>query len=165
MPVINPLTVADKVTQTLKTGVFLTTQVDGKADTMTIGWGSVGLIWGKPVFTVMVRRSRYTWSVIEKSHEFTVSVPTHDMSAAIKLCGTKSARDIDKFEAAGLTAQKGKLITTPVIAGAGMHFECKVLYKQDMIADNLDKVTAERWYGDNDWHTLYFGEIVTAYED
>ena len=132
---------------------------------MTIAWGSVGFIWGKPIFMVMVRKSRYTWSLIEKSHEFTVSIPTHDMSPALKICGSKSARDTDKFAAANLTAQKSQKVTPPVIAGAGMHFECQVLYRQDMLNDNIDKTTAERWYADNDWHTLYFGEIIAAYED
>lgn len=165
MKQIDPLTAADQVTQILKKGAFLTTSYADKNNTMTIGWGSIGFIWGKPIFMVMVRKSRYTWSLIEKSQEFTVSVPTHDMSDALKLCGTKSARDIDKFKAAGLTAQKGQQLDTPVIAGAGMHFECKTLYKHDMTSDKLDSAVAKRCYSDNDWHTMYFGEIVSAYTD
>ena len=37
-------------------GVFLS--VDGKRpNTMTIGWASIGYMWKKPVFTVLVRPS------------------------------------------------------------------------------------------------------------
>ncbi|TCS81338.1 flavin reductase family protein [Pectinatus cerevisiiphilus] len=165
MKVIDPLSVSEQVIETLKQGAFLTTKLDGKINTMTIGWGSIGFIWGGPVFMAMVRKSRFTWSFLEKSHEFTVSVPTHDMRAALAICGTKSGRDIDKFATASLTAQKSQKLDTPVIASAGMHFECKVVYQQDMLPKNLSAAVTDRWYGDNDWHTLYFGEIVAAYKD
>jgi len=33
---------------------------DGKANVMTIGWGTMGCIWSRPVFIVLVRPSRHT---------------------------------------------------------------------------------------------------------
>ncbi|WP_231036149.1 flavin reductase family protein [Pectinatus sottacetonis] len=165
MKPVNPLKIADKITQALPPSVFLTTAYDGKINTMAIGWGSIGVMWSKPVFTAMVRKSRYTWSLLEKSNEFTISIPTHDMKTALSLCGTKSGRDLDKFKAAGLSAQNGQKINTPVIAGAGLHLECTVLYKQNMLPEKMDVGEAARWYKDNDWHTMYFAEIKAAYED
>ena len=55
-------------------GLFLTSK-RGKVNTMVIGWGGIVFIWGKPIFMVPVRKSRYTHGLIEKSGEFTVSVP------------------------------------------------------------------------------------------
>ncbi len=163
---IDALAIGDKIVQSLKPSVFLTTAAEGKINTMVIGWGAIGVMWGKPVFTAMVRKSRYSWELLEKSNEFTVSIPTHDMKEALKICGTKSGRDIDKFTAAALMPQAGQKIKTPVLAGAGIHLECKVLYKQDMQPENMDKAEKERWYGDGgDWHTMYFAEIVASYED
>ena len=49
---------------------------DGKPNAMTIGWGTVGVIWGKPIFVVLVRPSRYTYSLLEASDSFTVCVPS-----------------------------------------------------------------------------------------
>ena len=46
----------------------------GIPNAMTIGWGQVGIIWRKPIFTVLVRPSRYTYSLIEQSGDFTVNV-------------------------------------------------------------------------------------------
>ena len=41
-------------------GILLTTAADGKVNTMTIGWGTIGVDWSRPVFIAYVRESRYT---------------------------------------------------------------------------------------------------------
>lgn len=156
---------AGRVLEQLPKGAFLTTAADGKTNAMTIGWGSVGYMWKRPVFTVMVRKSRYTYALIEANPQFTVSVPLGDMQAALALCGSKSGRDTDKFAAAGLVALPGQKVAVPVIGGAGLHFECKAVYKQAMGAAELDEAVAGQWYADNDWHTLYYGEILAAYTE
>ena len=70
---------------------FLTSKYNGKVNTMTIGWGSIGIVWQKPIFTVLVRQSRYTREFMEKSNNFTVSVCFDDsMKKAFNICGTKS---------------------------------------------------------------------------
>lgn len=147
----------------LSKGAFLTTQYEGKTNTMTIGWASIGLIWGKPVFTAMIRHSRYTHELIEKSGEFTISIPFGEMKAALGLCGSKSGRDMDKLAAANLSAAPGKKINTPVISGCKLHYECKVIAKQDLPAETLSAAVNDQWYKDGDYHTLYFGEILTSY--
>jgi flavin reductase (DIM6/NTAB) family NADH-FMN oxidoreductase RutF len=152
-----------KVLEQLAKGAFLTTADGTRYNTMTIGWGSIGYLWGKPVFTVMVRHSRYSYELLEKHGEFTVSFPFDELKTAIALCGSKSGRDIDKFAAAKLTAQPGKKVQVPIIAECSRHYECKVIYKQDMLPDALDSAENSKWYGDNDYHTLYFGEIVASY--
>ena len=76
---------ADKALDILSKGAFLTTAHDGKVNTMTIGWGSLSYMWGKPVFVVMVRHSRYTYEIIEKSGEFTVSLTLKDMKKKLRL--------------------------------------------------------------------------------
>lgn len=87
---------------------------------MTIGWGALGNIWGKPVFTVMVRHSRYTHELIEAHNEFTVSFPlTAAFSKALGLCGSKSGRDMDKFAAAEITPAEGQTVKVPVIKAPG----------------------------------------------
>lgn len=156
---------AGRALEQLPKGAFLTTAADDKINTMTIGWGSIGYMWKRPVFTVMVRKSRYTYGLIERNPQFTVSVPLEDMREALGLCGSKSGRDTDKFAAAGLSALPGQKVAVPVIGGAGLHFECNVVYKQVMSAAQLDGAVARQWYADDDWHTLYYGEILAAYTE
>lgn len=154
---------APKVSQTLPKGVFLTASHGGRDNTMTIGWGSIGVIWGKPIFTVLVRPSRFTFGLLEASGQFTVSVPLTDMSGAIAICGSKSGRDIDKFAAAGLTKLPGIKIATPVIGGAGLHYECKVVFKQPMDPSALDPALGKTFYPAGDHHTIYYGLIQATW--
>jgi flavin reductase (DIM6/NTAB) family NADH-FMN oxidoreductase RutF len=154
---------AREVLGNLRKGAFLTTSADGKINTMTIGWGNIGIMWTKPAFTVMVRKSRFTHSLLEKSGEFTVSVPAEDMSTATAYCGTKSGKDVDKFAECGLKTLPGQKINTPVIQCKGTHFECKVLYKHTITADSLAADIKSRLYADNDYHTMYFGAILSCY--
>lgn len=143
---------------------FMTTAHAGKTNTMTIGWGSVGIMWGKPVFTAMVRQSRYTKELVDQSSEFTITLPLADMKEALALCGSKSGRDLDKIAASKLTLAAGQTVTTPVIAAPGLHLECKVVFTQTMEPQNLDAANQAKWYASGDYHTLYFAEIVAAYK-
>jgi len=48
--------------------VLLVSQAkQGSPNAMAIGWGQVGIIWRKPIFTVLVRPSRYTYELIEEA--------------------------------------------------------------------------------------------------
>ncbi|WP_369703401.1 flavin reductase family protein [Clostridium moutaii] len=147
---------------------FLTSKYNGKVNTMTIGWGSIGVIWRKPVFTVLVRESRYTREFIESSGEFTVSVRfDDDMKKAFSICGTKSGRDIDKFKECGLQILPGKSLNSPVIDGCNMYYECKIIYKRNMDKKLLSEEVDLDCYGgtnEGDYHTIYYGEIVNCYQ-
>lgn len=154
---------ASKVAESISQGAFLTTAHGGRTNTMTIGWGSIGFIWNKPIFTVLVRPSRFTHKLIEPSGEFTVSLPFEDMKEALSLCGTKSGRDLDKIKAAGLALAAAKKVATPVIGCKGLHYECRIVYKQDMEPANLDDEYKGRCYPQGDYHTVYYGEILASY--
>lgn len=149
-----------------KQGAFLTTKVGDEINTMTISWGSIGFVWGKPMFTALVRKSRHTYNLLEKAGEFTVSIPLSDnMKKELAICGTKSGRDVNKLKECSLQLGEGKIVSTPVIKGCGVHFECKVLYKQPMSPNLLDESVDNNSYGNKDYHTIYFGEIVDCYEE
>lgn len=159
----------DKAIQNINRGrALLTSKYNGKINTMTIGWGSVGIIWRKPVFTVLVRESRYTREFLENSGEFTVSVCFDDsMKKAFSICGTKSGRDIDKFKECNLKAVPGKSVSSPVMGGCNIYYECKVVYKRDMDKKFLSEDVDSDCYGGSntgDYHTIYYGEIVNCYE-
>lgn len=147
----------------LSKGAFLTTQYDGQSNVMTIGWGQIGIIWRKPVMTVLVRKSRYTKSLIDGSKEFTVSVPLNcDRQKELVCCGTVSGKDIDKFTSQNLTLLESEKIITPCLNFPGLHYECTVLYQTDIKLNELDKIVHSAYYKDGDTHTIYFAEIVNT---
>lgn len=145
-------------------GGFLTSKNKDIVNTMTISWGSIGLEWGKPIFTIMVRKSRYTHDIIENSGEFTVSIPIDSsMKNALSLCGSKSGKDIDKYKLAEIKTKESKKLSTPVIDECGIYYECKVVYKQDINPEFLENDIKDSTYLEGDYHTIYYGEIVEAY--
>jgi len=133
---------------------------DGERNVMTIGWGSVGIIWREPVFVVAVRYSRHTHKLIEETNEFTVNVPCDDMGKAITHCGTVSGRDHDKFKEMKLTARKGKTVKSPIISECIAHYECRVIGKTEVVPEKLSKEVLQTCYTSGDYHTLYFGKIL-----
>ena len=147
-----------------KEGILLVAEgKDQKPNTMTIGWGFLGTMWRKPVFVVAVRHSRHTLRLMEESDSFTVCLPAKGMSEALEVCGTKSGRDIDKFEKFGYTAEHGKMVDAPYIKECPVHFECKIIYKDDIAPGVLPKELEADVYPNKNMHMLYYGEIIGTY--
>ncbi len=145
-------------------GAFLTVKDGEKVNTMTIGWGNIGIVWNKPIFMVAVRYSRYTYNLLEGSKEFTVSIPINkELKKELAYCGKYSGRDVDKFKECNLTMIEGQKVSAPIIGECELHYECKVAYQQAMEPATLAKDIKEKFYTNNDYHVLYFGEIVDSY--
>ena len=110
-----------------------------------LGW--IGYCWGKPVFVAVVRPQRHTYGILQKTGEFTVSVPAAGtMRAELAFAGTKSGRDVDKFQGHGLTAAPARKVGAPVVAECPLHLECRTLLVQDMTADRMAESVLEESY-------------------
>ncbi|MDD2591785.1 MAG: flavin reductase family protein [Erysipelotrichaceae bacterium] len=152
------------IDQLYPTGAFLTAGVIDDANTMTIGWGTIGIAWSKKTMVVMVTHSRFTHQLIEKYKEFTVTFPYEDMKEELMIVGTKSGRDHDKYELAKLSLDQGQAISTPHIDCHGMTLECKVIFKNEVSKEYLDSAIYDKRYAKSqDFHTVYYGEIITSY--
>jgi flavin reductase (DIM6/NTAB) family NADH-FMN oxidoreductase RutF len=136
---------------------------DGKPNVMAIGWGFIGVLWGKPVFVVAVRPSRFTYEFIEDTGEFTVNVPNAGMEEVISHCGEVSGRKRDKFRECKLTVVKAKKVKAPVIKQCKVHYECRVLHKLKVKRDLIPANVKKSFYPRGDYQTLYFGQILTVY--
>jgi flavin reductase (DIM6/NTAB) family NADH-FMN oxidoreductase RutF len=148
----------------LPKGAFLTVKDESRLNTMTIGWGNVGYIWKMPIFLVLVRYSRYTYQILEKSKEFTVSIPfKKDFKKELAFCGTKSGRDVAKFLECDISAIPAMTINTPIIDNCGLYYECKVVYQQAMEPALIEPKIQEKCYPKGDYHVLYYGEIKACY--
>jgi flavin reductase (DIM6/NTAB) family NADH-FMN oxidoreductase RutF len=146
-------------------GAFLTAGNIEKANTMTVSWGSIGYMWKKPMFMILVRQTRYTKEFLDNGNEFTISIPYGDeLKKALGICGSKSGRDIDKEEVANIKHVQAKNVIAPIVEGCNKYYECKVVFKQDMDLDNIDEAIKAQCYKEGESeHTLYFGEIVEQY--
>jgi flavin reductase (DIM6/NTAB) family NADH-FMN oxidoreductase RutF len=138
---------------------------DGRPNAMAIGWGLVGTVWGRPIFEILVRPSRYTYELIEATGDFTVNVPAAGLKKAVMYCGAKSGRDEDKLAACGLVAKPSREVTSPILADCAVHFECRVVHATDMVPPHLDGEIEDAFYGGADYHRCYHGLIVACYGD
>jgi len=137
----------------------------GRPNAMAIGWCTIGVLWSKPICIVYVRPSRHSYTCLEQVRQFAVNAATSDLADAVELCGTKSGRDMDKLQAAGLTTSPGRKIQAPVIDQCILHYECDVVHNNDVLPGNLRYDFVQSCYGQGDFHRLYFGHIVACYGD
>jgi flavin reductase (DIM6/NTAB) family NADH-FMN oxidoreductase RutF len=147
-------------------GLLLVTMgTDGKPNVMTIGWGTIGSVWARPTFIVLVRHSRYSYGLMEQVSDFTVNVLPRELAAAASLCGSVSGRGHDKFQEAHLTPVPSREVRSPIIGECVVHYECRTVNRVDMIPDALVQSLREHFYKNGDFHRIYFGEIVASYAD
>lgn len=148
----------------LMKGAFLTTKKGDKVNTMTIAWGGINVVWGKPLYVVYVRYSRDTYDMLEGNDAFTVSVPLeNDLRKELGYCGTKSGRDTDKIKDCNFTLLPGRKVDVPVISECDLHYECKVIYRQAMEPNAVPQDVKDRYYSTHNYHVIYYGEILDSY--
>ena len=129
-----------------------------KFNTMTVSWGGLGTIWGKPVATVYVRTSRLTHDFMDDGEFFTVSFFPEEYKKTLGVLGSKSGRDMDKMHESGLTAKAiGETVT---FEEATVTFACRKLFKQQLDPANMRPEIAEQFYGKDAPHDMYIGEVV-----
>ena len=87
--------VAEIITKQLRNGgVFLCADDGKRSNVMTIGWGGLNVFFGDYCFLAPVRKSRFSYGLLQKNGAFTISVPLKDMRAELNFAGTKSGRDM-----------------------------------------------------------------------
>lgn len=156
---------AGAIIKALQPGILVTTRAGDKINSMTIGWGTLGVVWEKPVFIAYVRDCRYTWEMLQKNPEFTVNIPVGEFDRkALGLLGSKSGRDMDKIATAGLTPVDPEVISVPGLKEFPLTLECKVLLDQKQDDSRLPEELRDRFYRiqSND-HFCFYGEIVASY--
>lgn len=139
----------------------ITTEVDGKANTMTAAWGGVGYLWNKNVVYLFVRGSRYTKEMLDKSEEFSLSffdMTKKDNQMALKIFGHVSGRNEDKISEAHFHVNHKYDI--PFLDESNFVFLCRKLSCTEVDkAAILDAGIVDEFYKDGDYHYFYVGEI------
>lgn len=101
-----------------------------------------------PCIGIGIAPARYSYELLEEHPEFTINIPSKEILKAVKMCGSLSGRNVDKFEKVGLKSRESKMIDTYGIEDCPVVLECKV----------KDVTTV----GDHVW---YIGEVVHSSVD
>lgn len=135
----------------------------GDYDGCTIGWGSLGDIWGRAgngrsIVTIYVNPMRYTSGYLLNNDTFTVSFFEEKHRKDLGILGTKSKRDVDKFAMTELTPQQhGQSV---IFKEATLTFVCRKIYWDQFRAENLDEEIMRQIYSDRPLHYQFIGEIM-----
>ncbi len=129
---------------------------------MTVAWGSLGTMWGKPFVQAVVRPSRYTREFMEGYDTFTVCAFPGEQHKALQLLGSRSGRDGNKIAEAGLTPTAATVVGAPGYVEAELVIECRKIYWQDMDPSGFLDPEIGKNYPQKDYHRIYFGEIVAV---
>ncbi len=161
-----------QINSALTSGILLTTKAGDRVNTMTIGWAQIGVIWGRPIASVFVRESRFSFRQLLENPEFTLNIPRGALNRQILgRAGTQSGRDIDKIKELGLTLEESSVISVPGIKEFPLTLECSVLYSHRIDPKQLPVDIQTKSYpvgvsgsGANESaHWVYCGEIKAAY--
>jgi flavin reductase (DIM6/NTAB) family NADH-FMN oxidoreductase RutF len=129
---------------------------------MTVAWGSLGVMWGRPFAQIVVRPTRYTLEFLKTHDTFTLSAFDDSYEAALERMGSVSGREHDKLNETGLTAVASRLVGAPSIKEAELTIECRTIYSDRINPDKIRVEDIHSLYPEKDYHVIFFGEIVAA---
>ena len=156
---VNPLELSCNPFQMIgKDWALVTAGDETGCNTMTVSWGNMGIMWNKNIVTVFIRPQRYTKEFLDRFDNFTLSFYEESSRDALKLCGSKSGRDMDKIKAAGLTPvhENG----TTYFAEARLVLECRKIYLDKIRPEGFLDPSIQKNYLETDYHLIYMGEIT-----
>jgi flavin reductase (DIM6/NTAB) family NADH-FMN oxidoreductase RutF len=144
--------------------MLLSAGKDTSMNMMTIAWGALGELWGKPVVTVYVSTDRYTYKFLEDNEYFTVTAFPEQFRDKLQYLGSVSGRDEDKVKGSGLTPEFTKL-GNPIYKEANLAIECKKIYAEQFKKE-LMPLEQRQWYDEKKQgvHVMYIGEIVNVWK-
>lgn len=138
---------------------LVTVDAGDKTNMMTVSWGGVGIMWNQPVAYTFIRPQRYTFPYLEDGEYFALCFLEDGNKDALKLCGSKSGKDIDKVKETGLTVVDGE--KAPYFAESKTVLICKKMYAQSLNAESVveEKVFDAYAEDGSDYHKMYISKI------
>lgn len=133
-----------------------------KVNTMTASWGGMGVLWGDNVVTVYIRPQRYTKEFVDQQDCFSLSFFDNTYKKELGVLGSVSGRDQDKIQDVGFHVTY--LENVPTFEEANLVFIVEKVYEDDIKPELFkNKTIDEKWYPDQDYHTMYIAKVKVVY--
>jgi flavin reductase (DIM6/NTAB) family NADH-FMN oxidoreductase RutF len=105
--------------------LLLTTAHKGKANVMTLSWHTM-MEFEPPLVGCVVSGRDFSFEALRATRQCVLNIPTEELATRVVGCGNTSGREMDKFEAFGLTPAPATLVSAPLIAECYANLECRV---------------------------------------
>jgi len=106
--------------------VLLTTTKNGRSNVMTMSWHTM-MEFEPPLIGCVISPQNHSFAALRATKECVIAIPTVDLASKVVEVGNCSGRDVDKFDAFGLTQVAAKEVTPPLIAQCIANLECRVV--------------------------------------
>lgn len=141
-----------------KEWMLITAQREDRINAMTASWGGFGVMWHKNVAFIVIRPQRYTKEFVDYADTFSLTFFDKEFKKDLSYFGTVSGRDEDKIKKTGLTVAHSD--QTPYFTEANLAIFCNKLFTQEYKPQGFIDERINECYPDQDYHTLYIGEIT-----
>ena len=158
---IEPWQLRDNPVNLFEDAMALTVGEGDSINSMTIGWGGIGVLWGKPVVTVYVEQRRFTKHLMDQNERFTIEAFSEDYASVLQYLGTASGRNEDKITGSGLTL-KFTPSGTPAFEEGRLLIECRKIYEAPFQPEGFGDIPTQV-YSARPLHTVYVGEILNVW--
>lgn len=105
--------------------VLLTTRHRGRDNVMTMSWHMM-VEFEPPLVACVVSDRNHSFAGLRATRECVIAIPSAAMARDVVGIGNCSGRDVDKFEAFGLTRVPAQEVGAPLIAECFANLECRV---------------------------------------
>jgi flavin reductase (DIM6/NTAB) family NADH-FMN oxidoreductase RutF len=116
-----------KVYQLLEPGpvVLLTTARKGRANVMTMSWHMM-VEFEPPLVGCVVSSANHSFAALRATRECVIAVPARKLARKVVAVGNASGRELDKFQAFGLTPAPAARVAPPLVAECFANLECRI---------------------------------------
>lgn len=101
-----------------------------------------------PTIAISIQPKRHSFHLIEDLREFVINYPSKKYLKAVDFIGTRSGRDVKKWEELNLSKEKASIVKVPMIKEFPWNIECKVTKRIELGS-----------------HVCYMGEVVAIHSD
>ncbi len=129
-----------------------------RINSLTIAWGSLGILWNKPTCVVYIHETRYSRHIFDEADCFSVCFFDAAYDSQIDYFGRVSGREIDKMKESGLRVQEDN--GTPYFAEAKLVIFCRKMAESQFDLTKINETQIKKRYEKDGVHTIYYGEIV-----
>ena len=114
---------------------------------LTVAWTGT-VCTNPPMCYISVRKERHSYDIIRRTGEFVINLTTEELARATDWCGVCSGREVNKWEAMGLTPMANDHVAAPLVAESPLSICCRVrevveLGSHDMFIAEVVAVNAE----------------------
>ncbi|MEW6378160.1 MAG: flavin reductase family protein [bacterium] len=127
--------------------VLVTSLYKDKANIIPVAWQTPVSI-SPALVAISINQNSLSAELIDAAEEFVINVPPISLLDKVKFCGAQSGREVNKFDQAGLTPLRARVVKPSLIEECIGHIECQLFGRQSV--------------GD---HKLFIGGVVSASVD